>query len=86
LVPQLTIRAAVNGNILSGFCLSALHAHLSANALASTARRGSHTSVPALGELDKATLDHMERRNRDPKPLARRADADLILGKVERFC
>src|SRR5881275_410648 len=46
-------------------------------------RRGSHTAVR---ELEKAMLDYLDRRNRDPKPFVWTADADLILGKVERLC
>jgi len=46
-------------------------------------RRGSHTAVRAL---EKAMLDYLDQRNRDPKPFVWKADADLILGKVERLC
>jgi DDE superfamily endonuclease len=46
-------------------------------------RRGSHTAVAAL---EKAMLDYMDKRNRKPKPFVWTADADLILGKVERLC
>ena len=46
-------------------------------------RRGSHTSVR---DLEKAMLAYLEKRNHDPKPFAWTADADLILGKVERLC
>ena len=46
-------------------------------------RRGSHTAVRAL---EKAMLDYLDRRNADPKPFVWTADADLILGKVERLC
>ena len=45
-------------------------------------RRGSHTAVRAL---EKAMLDYLDQRNRDPKPFVWTADADLILGKVERL-
>ena len=45
-------------------------------------RRGSHTAVRAL---EKAILDYLDRRNRDPKPFVWTADADLILGKVARL-
>lgn len=45
-------------------------------------RRGSHTAVPAL---EKAMLDYLDQRNRDPKPFVWTAPADLILGKVERL-
>ena len=31
-------------------------------------------------------LDYLDQRNRDPKPFIWTADADLILGKVERLC
>ena len=46
-------------------------------------RRGSHTTVRAL---EKAMLHYLDQRNRDPKPFVWTADADLILGKVERLC
>jgi transposase len=45
-------------------------------------RRGSHTAVRAL---EKAMLDYLDRRNKDPKPFIWHADADLILGKVTRL-
>jgi hypothetical protein len=46
-------------------------------------RRGSHTTVRSL---EKAMLEYLDKRNRDPKPFVWTADADLILGKVERLC
>lgn len=46
-------------------------------------RRGSHTAVQALEE---AMLDYLDQRNRNPKPFVWTADADLILGKVQRVC
>jgi len=46
-------------------------------------RRGSHTTVRAL---ERAMLEYLDHRNRDPKPFVWTADADLILGKVQRFC
>jgi transposase len=46
-------------------------------------RRGSHTSVQAL---EKAMLAYLDRRNRKPTPFIWKADADLILGKIQRFC
>lgn len=45
-------------------------------------RRGSHTAVRFL---EKAMLDYLHRRNRNPKHFVWTADADLILGKVERL-
>ena len=45
-------------------------------------RRGSHTAVRVL---EKAMLDYLDQRNRDPKPFVWTADADLILGKVARL-
>jgi hypothetical protein len=45
-------------------------------------RRGSHTSVP---KLEKALLDYLDRRSEHPKPFSWTADADLILGKIQRF-
>jgi transposase len=46
-------------------------------------RRGSHTSVRSL---ERAMLAYLEQRNKDPKPFVWTADADMILGKVERLC
>src|SRR5437764_14460624 len=46
-------------------------------------RRGSHTAVQALEE---AMLDYLDQRHRNPKPFVWTADADLILGKVQRVC
>ncbi len=46
-------------------------------------RRGSHTAV---SQLEKAMLAYLDKRNRNPKPFVWTADADLILGKVERLC
>ncbi len=46
-------------------------------------RRGSHTAV---GSLEKAMLGYLDERNKDPKPFVWTADADLILGKVQRLC
>jgi transposase len=46
-------------------------------------RRGSYTAVR---ELEQAMLAYLDQRNRDPKPFVWTADADLILGKVERLC
>ena len=46
-------------------------------------RRGSHTAVRSL---EKAMLDYLDNRNRDPKPFVWTATADLILGKVDRLC
>jgi len=46
-------------------------------------RRGSHTAV---AQLEKAMLDYLDNRNQRPKPFVWKADADLILGKVERLC
>ena len=45
-------------------------------------RRGSYTSIRSL---EKAMLDYLDARNEDPKPFVWTADADLILGKVERL-
>jgi transposase len=46
-------------------------------------RRGSHT---AIRQLEQAMLNYLDRRNRKPKPFVWTADADLILGKVQRLC
>jgi transposase len=46
-------------------------------------RRGSHTAVRAL---EKAMLEYLDQRNRNPKPFTWHADADMILGKINRLC
>jgi transposase len=46
-------------------------------------RRGSHTAVRTL---EKAMLNYLDQRNRDPKPFVWHADADLILRKVQHVC
>jgi transposase len=46
-------------------------------------RRGSHSAVTSL---EKAMLSYLDERNKDPKPFIWTADADLILGKVQRLC
>src|SRR5580698_10339451 len=46
-------------------------------------RRGSHTAV---AQLEKAMLAYLDQRNENPKPFVWTANADLILGKVERLC
>jgi transposase len=46
-------------------------------------RRGSFTSVPSL---EKAIQEYLEHYNENPKPFVWTADADLILGKIQRLC
>jgi transposase len=46
-------------------------------------RRGSFTSVPSL---EKAIHEYLEYNNEHPKPFVWTADADLILGKIQRLC
>ena len=46
-------------------------------------RRGSHCAVRAL---ETAMLQYLQQRNKNPKPFVWTADADLILGKVQRLC
>jgi transposase len=46
-------------------------------------RRGSHTNV---AQLEKSMLAYLDHRNCDPQPFVWTADADLILGKVQRLC
>jgi transposase len=46
-------------------------------------RRGSHSAVRVL---EQAMLQYLERRNGNPTPFIWTADADLILGKVQRLC
>lgn len=46
-------------------------------------RRGSFNSVQSL---EKAIRDYLQLNNQDPKPFVWTADADLILGKVQKLC
>jgi transposase len=46
-------------------------------------RRGSFKSVPSL---EKAIIEYLEYNNEQPKPFVWTADADLILGKIQRLC
>jgi transposase len=46
-------------------------------------RRGSFTSVCSL---EKAIREYLEHYNEKPKPFVWTADADLILGKIQRLC
>jgi putative transposase len=46
-------------------------------------RRGTFSSVRAL---EQAIADYLAHHNQDCKPFIWTADADLILGKVQRFC
>ena len=46
-------------------------------------RRGSFESVRSL---EKAIQDYLNYNNENPKPFVWTADADLILGKIERIC
>jgi transposase len=45
-------------------------------------RRGSHNAVRSL---EKAMLDYLDQRNKDPKPFVWTAGADMILGKIARL-
>jgi transposase len=45
-------------------------------------RRGSHTAVR---QLEEAMLAYLDRRNEKPKPFVWTANADMILGKVQRL-
>jgi transposase len=46
-------------------------------------RRGSFTSVHSL---EKAIQDYLNHNNEHPKPFVWTADAELILGKIQRLC
>jgi transposase len=46
-------------------------------------RRGSFTSIPSL---EKAIHEYLDHNNENPKPFVWTADADLILGKIQRLC
>jgi hypothetical protein len=41
-------------------------------------------SQTAVRALEKAMLDYLDQRNKDPKPFVWTADADLILGQGRR--
>jgi transposase len=56
---------------------------LFAEVTARCVRRGSYCAVRAL---EQAMLSYLEKRNKNPKPFVWTADADLILGKVQRLC
>jgi hypothetical protein len=43
-------------------------------------------ATPRSQALEKAMLEYLDRRNRKPTPFVWKADADLILGKVQRLC
>jgi hypothetical protein len=45
----------------------------------------SAASYTTIRSLEKARLDYLDQRNKDPKPFVWTADADLILGKVARL-
>ena len=55
---------------------------LFAEVTARCVRRGSHTAVRSL---EKAMLDYLDQRNKDPKPSVWTADADLILARSLAF-
>jgi hypothetical protein len=44
-----------------------------------------HLVMDNYGSLEKAMLDYLDERNKDPKPFVWTADADLILDKVRRL-
>jgi transposase len=46
-------------------------------------RRGSFTTVRSL---EQAILEYFDHNNENPKPFVWTADADSILGKIERVC
>jgi transposase len=46
-------------------------------------RRG---SFPSVRSLEKAILEYLEHNNETPKPFLWTADADVILGKIQRLC
>jgi transposase len=46
-------------------------------------RRGSFTNVLSL---EKAIREYVDHYNENPKPFVWTADADLILGKIQRLC
>jgi transposase len=45
-------------------------------------RRGSYTAVRSL---EKAMLDYLDQRNKNPKPFVWTASAEMILGKIQRL-
>jgi transposase len=46
-------------------------------------RRG---SFPSVRSLEQAIREYLEHHNHNPKPFVWTADADLILGKIQRLC
>jgi transposase len=46
-------------------------------------RRGSFTN---LASLEKAIREYLDHKNEQPKPFVWTADAELILGKIQRLC
>jgi transposase len=46
-------------------------------------RRG---SFPSVRSLEQAIREYLEHHNQNPKPFVWTADADLILGKIQRLC
>jgi hypothetical protein len=46
-------------------------------------RRG---SFPSVASLEKAIREYLDHYNEEPKPFVWTADADLILGKIQRLC
>ena len=42
--------------------------------------------LASRSESRRAVLDYLDRRNQNPRPFVWTADADLILGKIQRLC
>ena len=51
-----------------------------------TERRIRRGSFDSLRSLEKAIREYLEQNDREPRPFIWTADADLILGKVQRLC
>jgi transposase len=51
-----------------------------------TERRIRRGSFDSLRSLEKAIREYLEQNDREPRPFMWTADADLILGKVQRLC
>lgn len=51
-----------------------------------TERRIRRGSFDSLQSLEKAIREYLEQNDREPRPFIWTADADLILGKVQRLC
>jgi hypothetical protein len=45
-----------------------------------------YVDSPSVASLEKAIREYLDHYNEEPKPFVWTADADLILGKIQRLC